>query len=45
MSQANLRGANLSGANLTGAKVTDQQLAVAKMNMFTVRPNGKRSLF
>jgi len=45
LTQANLRGANLSGANLTGAKVTDEQLAVAKMNWLTVRPNGKRGLF
>ena len=45
MSQTNLRGANLCGANLTGAKVTDQQLSVAKINWFTVRPNGKRGLF
>jgi serine/threonine-protein kinase len=42
MSQANLRGANLCGANLTGAKVTDEQLALAKINWLTVRPNGKR---
>ncbi len=45
LSQANLRGANLSGANLTGAKITDDQLAVAKTNWLTVRPNGKRGLF
>ena len=45
LSQANLRGANLSGANLTGAKITDEQLAVAKTNWLTVRPNGKRGLF
>ncbi len=42
MSQANLRGTNLCGANLTGAKVTDEQLALAKINWLTVRPNGKR---
>lgn len=42
MSQVNLRGANLCGANLTGAKVTDEQLALAKINWLTVRPNGKR---
>ncbi|MBD2629863.1 serine/threonine-protein kinase [Trichormus variabilis] len=42
LSQANLRGANLCGANLTGAKVTDEQLALAKTNWLTVRPNGKR---
>ncbi|MTJ12078.1 protein kinase [Anabaena sp. UHCC 0187] len=45
LSQTNLRGANLSGANLTGAKVTDEQLALAKVNWLTVRPNGKRGLF
>jgi serine/threonine protein kinase, bacterial len=45
LSQSNLRGANLSGANLTGAKVTDEQLALAKTNWLTVRPNGKRGLF
>jgi serine/threonine-protein kinase len=45
LSQANLRGANLSGANLTNAKVSDEQLAVAKTNWLTVRPNGKRGLF
>jgi serine/threonine-protein kinase len=43
-SQANLRGANLCGANLTGAKVSDEQLALAKTNWLTVRPNGKRGL-
>jgi serine/threonine-protein kinase len=42
LSQANLRGANLCGANLTGAKVTDEQLALAKTNWLTIRPNGKR---
>jgi serine/threonine-protein kinase len=42
ISQANLRGTNLCGANLTGAKVTDEQLALAKINWLTVRPNGKR---
>ncbi|MFM7405950.1 MAG: protein kinase domain-containing protein [Cuspidothrix sp.] len=45
LSQANLRGANLSGANLTGARITDEQLALAKTNWLTVRPNGKRGLF
>lgn len=39
---ANLRGANLGGANLTGAKVTPEQLAMAKTNWMTVKPNGKR---
>ena len=41
LSQANLRGANLCGANLTGAKITNEQLALAKINWLTVRPNGK----
>lgn len=39
---ANLRGVNLSGANLTGAKVTEEQLAMARLNWMTIRPNGKR---
>ncbi|MUG99876.1 protein kinase [Scytonema sp. UIC 10036] len=41
---ANLRGANLCGANLTGAKISDEQLALAKTNWMTVRPNGRRGL-
>ncbi|MER3435091.1 MAG: serine/threonine protein kinase [Leptolyngbya sp. ERB_1_1] len=41
---ANLRGANLCGANLTGAKLTEEQLATAKTNWLTVRPNGKRGI-
>ncbi|WP_407897302.1 protein kinase domain-containing protein [Scytonema sp. NUACC26] len=41
---ANLRGANLCGANLTGAKIADEQLALAKTNWMTVRPNGRRGL-
>lgn len=45
LSYANLRGANLCGANLTGARVSDEQLALARMNWMTVRPNGKRGLF
>jgi serine/threonine protein kinase, bacterial len=44
LSNANLRGANLCGANLTGAKISDEQLALAKTNWMTVRPNGKRGL-
>jgi serine/threonine-protein kinase len=44
LSHANLRGANLCGANLTGAKISDEQLALAKINWMTVRPNGKRGL-
>jgi serine/threonine-protein kinase len=42
---ANLRGANLCGANLTGAKLTEEQLAMAKTNWLTVKPNGKRGAF
>jgi serine/threonine-protein kinase len=44
LSNANLRGANLCGANLTGAKITSEQLALAKTNWMTVRPNGRRGL-
>ncbi|HLP88826.1 MAG TPA: serine/threonine-protein kinase [Nostocaceae cyanobacterium] len=44
LSHANLRGANLCGANLTGAKISDDQLAMAKTNWLTVRPNGRRGL-
>ncbi|MBD6615543.1 protein kinase [Komarekiella sp. 'clone 1'] len=44
LSNANLRGANLCGANLTGAKISDEQMALAKTNWMTVRPNGKRGL-
>jgi serine/threonine protein kinase, bacterial len=44
LSNANLRGANLCGANLTNAKISDEQLALAKTNWMTVRPNGKRGL-
>ncbi len=44
LSNANLRGANLCGANLTGAKVSPEQLALAKTNWMTVRPNGRRGL-
>ncbi len=42
LNHANLRGSNLCGANLTNAKVSDEQLALAKTNWMTVRPNGKR---
>lgn len=42
MTYANLRGANLCGANLTGCNVTEEQLAMAKTNWLTVKPNGKR---
>jgi serine/threonine-protein kinase len=44
LSNANFRGANLCGANLTGAKISEEQLALAKTNWLTVRPNGKRGL-
>ena len=44
LNHANLRGANLSGANLTSAKVSEEQLAMAKTNWMTIRPNGKRSV-
>ncbi len=44
LNNANLRGANLCGANLIGAKLSDEQLALAKMNWMTVRPNGKRGI-
>ncbi|RCJ28035.1 serine/threonine protein kinase [Nostoc minutum NIES-26] len=44
LSNANLRGANLCGANLSGAKISDDQMALAKTNWMTVRPNGKRGL-
>ena len=44
LSDTNLRGANLCGANLTGVKVSQEQLAQAKINWMTVRPNGKRGL-
>ncbi len=42
---ANLRGANLCGANLTSAKVTEEQLAMARTNWMTTRPNGKRGIW
>jgi serine/threonine protein kinase, bacterial len=45
LSNANLRGANLCGANLTGAKISEEQLAIAKTNWSTIRPEGKRSLW
>ncbi|MEG3840401.1 serine/threonine-protein kinase [Microcoleus sp. herbarium14] len=43
LSKANLRGANLCGANLTDATVSEEQLATAKTNWLTVKPDGKRS--
>ncbi len=45
LSLANLRGANLCGADLKGAKVTDEQLATAKTNWSTIRPDGSKRLF
>ncbi len=42
LSKANLRGANLCGANLTDATVSDEQLATAKTNWLTTKPDGKR---
>lgn len=42
LSKANLRGANLCGANLVGATVSDEQLATAKTNWMTTKPDGKR---
>ncbi|MBM0741697.1 pentapeptide repeat-containing protein [Phormidium sp. CLA17] len=42
---ANLRGANLCGTNLSGAKVTEEQLAMARTNWMTIRPNGKRGIW
>jgi serine/threonine protein kinase, bacterial len=42
---ANLRGANLCGANLTGAKLSEDQLAMARTNWMTVRPDGKRGIW
>jgi serine/threonine-protein kinase len=42
---ANLRGVNLCGTNLSGAKVTEEQLAMARVNWMTIRPNGKRGIW
>jgi serine/threonine-protein kinase len=39
---ANLRGTNLCGANLSGAKLVPEQLAMARTNWLTVKPNGRR---
>ncbi|ARV58182.1 serine/threonine protein kinase [Nostocales cyanobacterium HT-58-2] len=44
LSNTNIRAANLCGTNLTGAKISEEQLALAKTNWLTVRPNGKRGL-
>ncbi len=45
LSQANLNGTNLCGADLKGAKITDEQLAQAKTNWGTIRPDGSKRLF
>ncbi len=45
LSQANLNGTNLCGADLKGAKVSDEQLAQAKTNWGTIRPDGSKRLF
>jgi serine/threonine-protein kinase len=45
LNQANLRGTNLCGANLKGAKVSEEQLALAKTNWSTIRPDGSKRLF
>lgn len=45
LTHANLRGANLCGADLTGAQISDEQLAMARTNLSTIYPNGKRRFF
>ncbi len=45
LTKANLKGANLQGADLKAAKVTDEQLATAKTNWSTIRPDGTKKLF
>jgi len=45
LNQANLNGTNLCGADLKGAKITDEQLALAKTNWGTIRPDGSKRLF
>ncbi len=45
LSNANLRGTNLCGANLQGAMITEDQLALAKTNWLTIKPNGKRTFW
>lgn len=45
LSQANLNGTNLCGADLKGAKISDEQLAQAKTNWGTIRPDGSKRLF
>ncbi len=45
LSQANLNGTNLCGADLKGAKISEEQLAQAKTNWGTIRPDGSKRLF
>ncbi|PZU96574.1 MAG: serine/threonine protein kinase [Pseudanabaena sp.] len=45
LNQANLNGTNLCGADLKGAKISDEQLALAKTNWGTIRPDGSKRLF
>ncbi len=45
LNQANLNGTNLCGADLKGAKISDDQLAQAKTNWGTIRPDGSKRLF
>jgi len=45
LSQANLNGTNLCGADLKGSKISDDQLAQAKTNWGTIRPDGSKRLF
>ena len=41
--RANLRGANLCGADLTNALISKEQIALAKTNWRTIKPDGKRA--
>ncbi len=41
--RANLRGANLCGADLTDALISKEQIAGAKTNWRTIKPDGKRA--
>lgn len=45
LNQANLNGTNLCGADLKGARISDEQLAQAKTNWGTIRPDGSKRLF
>ncbi|MGB3402597.1 MAG: serine/threonine-protein kinase [Microcoleaceae cyanobacterium] len=40
--RANLRGTNLCGADLTNALISKEQIALAKTNWRTIKPDGKR---